>query len=173
MQTVSRGQCNSSLNIFLEYKGDKSASVCHQLSRAGEKGNLHVERLKLALVFFFWVTAIYHVSFPRKSSSWKGFWWPNLKRYFFPLFKSGQVFFFLSSSSSVRFWPCWAWRAQRADVAQVLEIIMPCSKSLRTLPSLSLFLSLVPFFLFFFRLIWCLGAVSPIYFLLPALAAEF
>lgn len=147
--------------------------LCHKLSQAGEKGNLHVERLKLALVFSSELQQYITYHFLENRPPGRGFGDLTSRGIFFLFLKVAKFFFFLSSSSSVRFWPCWAWRAQRADVAQVLEIIMPCSKSLRTLPSLSLVLSLVPFFLFFFRLIWCLGAVSPIYFLLPALAAEF
>lgn len=172
MPTVWRGQFNSTLNIFGNIKMKKSASVCHQPTTEG------VKRLELARELSPELQQHYEyhlpsnrpvegvlVTWPQEDSFYLLFFIKMAKNFFFLFY-----FFFFNSCFSVKFWPCWAWRAQRGEVAQVLEIIVPCWKSLRTLPSLS---PPALFFFFFSRLIWCLGAVSPIYFLLPALAAEF
>lgn len=95
MQTVWRGQCNSSLNIFLEYKDDKSASVCHQLSRAGEKGNLHVERLKLALVFSSELQQYITYHFLENRPPGRGFGDLTSRGIFFLFLKVAKFFFFI------------------------------------------------------------------------------
>lgn len=93
MQSVWRGHCNSSFNILLEYKDDKKHLSVPSILPSRREGEPSCRKVETS--FVFWVTATLWVSFPRKSSFWKGFWWPNLKSFFFLFLKVAKFFFFV------------------------------------------------------------------------------